>query len=378
MSSSDAPILLQKALAHGRGALARHLADELERLAADLRSGDYAPGETEHVIELLATLTRDALQPPADAEAEGPGVDVERLDDPASARRALRSIGQLQRSVMTGALEQLDASGDAAREIDDAFRILSEGHARLVEHWFAQESLREADLLAQVFHDLRSPLTSVLFLSDALYSGQSGPLSDSQRRQVQLIYAAALTLLTLVDNVLSSRNLEAGEVEPERVPFSLSALADEVERITAPLAAQRKLELRFHMEAGTARLGDPDALRRLLLNLVTNAINYTDQGGVTVRFQDAGDDLQAIVEDTGPGIDDEELAELFTPFRGRRGRSSERGGRRRFSGAGLGLSICHRLTRLMDGDIWVDTEMGKGSRFVVQVPFPNVGEKPDR
>ncbi|HZD80322.1 MAG TPA: HAMP domain-containing sensor histidine kinase, partial [Actinomycetota bacterium] len=314
------------------------------------------------------------LEPPV-APGVGPEVDdLERVDDPASARRALRSIGQLQRSAVAGALEQLDVTDETAREIEEAFGILSEGQARLVEHWFAHEALREADLLAQVFHDLRSPLTSVLFLSDALYSGQSGSLSDAQRRQVQLIYAASLTLLTLVDNVLSSRNLEAGEVEPERVPFSLSALSGEVERITSPLAAQRKLELSFHMRAGTARIGDPDALRRVLLNLVTNAINYTDEGGVTVRFLDAGDDLQAIVEDTGPGIDDEELAELFTPFRGRRARAAERPGRRRrFSGAGLGLSICHRLTRLMDGDIWVDTEMGKGSRFVVQVPFPSVG-----
>lgn len=387
MRSSETSLLVGKAEGEGRRALAEHLADALERLAADLRSGEYAPGKAEPVIELLTWLTRRAVEP---GETKSPRSEEEAaasnapegsetsplrdIVDPSVARTALNALQQLQTSLLEGALEHLDVAAEARARVETVHRELADGHRRLVDHWFGNASLREAELLAQVFHDLRSPLTSVLFLSDALYSGQSGSLSEGQQRQVQLIYTASLTLLTLVDNVLNSRNLMAGEVEPERVPFSLSALADEVERITRPLADQKGLDLEFRTDCRTARVGDPDALRRVMLNLVTNAISYTEEGNVTVRFREEEMDLVIQVEDSGQGMDDDELAHLFTPFRvgGKEGRSGER----RFSGAGLGLSICHRLTRLIGGDIWVDTELGQGSRFGVQVPFPPVKDAP--
>lgn len=373
MTPSDTPLVAPDLLPEARGVVARQLADAFERVAAELRGAEYAPGETRGTVQFLEAVARDVLRPESSAREDEPPEEtpgVESLVDPGAVKRALRGIQELQRSVLQGVLERAEIGGDTASEVRQTFDGLVAIQNRLIDHWFDNESLREAELLSQVFHDLRSPLTSVLFLSDALYSGQSGPLSEPQTRQVQLIYAASLTLLTLTENVLNSRNLEAGEVEPERVPFSLAAISDEVERITRPLAEQKELELEFQTRCETSRIGDPDALRRVLLNLVTNAISYTEEGAVTVRFREQEEDLVILVEDSGPGMNDEELAHLFTPFRaaGKEGKPRER----RFSGAGLGLSICHRLTRLMEGDIWVDTELGEGSCFGVQVPFPPI------
>ena len=138
------------------------------------------------------------------------------------------------------------------------FEMLSQAEAELVDHWFTSEIERRGKLLAEVFHDFRSPLTSVFFLSDALYAGLSGALSDTQKQQIGLIFAASLSLLTLVDNVLSSRNLDAGRLKAEKVPLSVGALAEEVERITRPLAVQNGLTLRFELDCRDARVGDPD------------------------------------------------------------------------------------------------------------------------
>lgn len=316
------------------------------------------------VVETLSELRSGRVQEVPAAYHDG----VEQIEDPRAARLALVSLLRLQRSFLSSVLSYLSVTGNTGLEVESMFEVLTGAESALVERYFEGESLRRSELMAQAMHDFRSPLTSVFFLADALYAGLSGELTEIQKHQIGLVFTGALSLLTLVDNVLSSRNLEAGDLKLESVPYSVHALSEEVERIARPLAEQADLTLRFEIDCRGARVGDQEVLRRILLNLVNNAITYSDEGGVVVRIEDKGDDLLIQVEDTGPGIDEKQLEDLFKTFR--RSADTQRLGQRRFSGAGLGLSICHRLAHLAGGSIWVESEVGSGSSFWVQLPFP--------
>lgn len=368
----------------GRGMLVQRLERALDRLLVELEQ-EESQLDVGPVRAFLTEIIQHSEAPPPriyeallkmrDGEDEAaPFETASLLEDPASARAALRSVRRLQQALVSGALSYVSAPGDAALEVERLFELLGRAESEIVDRWFLNESERRGKLLAEVFHDFRSPLTSIFFLSDALYAGLSGQLSETQKHQIGLIFASSLSLLTLVDNVLSSRNLEAGSLKAEHVPLSVGALAEEVERITRPLAQQNGLTLRFEQDCRDARVGDPDVLRRVLLNLVANAISYTEEGGAVVRFQDEADDIVLLVEDTGPGIGDQQLEDLFKTFRP----SSDPGrqGERRFSGAGLGLSLCHRLASLVGGDIWVESELGRGSCFGVRFPFPPLEGSP--
>ncbi len=358
--------------------LSSHLEGSLRALLADMpHQDDPALGQIRDflseivqqaiasqngVLEALSDLRDGHLREVPAYRPKG----FENIKDPQDAQVALLSLLRLQRSFMSIVLSYLSSTGNASLEIESMFEVLVGAEGALIEQYFSDESRRRTELMAQVMHDFRSPLTSVFFLADALYSGLSGELTEGQRHQVGLMFTGALSLLTLVDNVLSSRNLEAGEFQLESVPFSVHALSEEVERIARPLADQADLALRFELNCEGARVGDQEVLRRVLLNLVNNAITYTDEGSVVVRFEDKGRDLLIQVEDTGPGIDEKQLEDLFVAFR--RG-TDRRFGQRRFSGAGLGLSICHRLAHLAGGNIWVESEVESGSSFWVQLPF---------
>jgi signal transduction histidine kinase len=359
--------------------LSQHLQQSLQALLAELRDEEDQPSLESVRAYLTAAVARalaaesgvlDTLSELRGGRLEetpqAPYGATEVIKDATAAQLALVSLQRLQRSLLSSVLSYLSITGNTSIEIEGMFEALAQAEDALIEGWFSTESLRRTELLAQVMHDFRSPLTSVFFLADALYAGLSGELSESQKHQVGLVFTGALSLLTLVDNVLSSRNLETGTFKLESVPFSVHALCEEVERIARPLADQADLGLEFKLECRGARVGDQEVLRRILLNLVNNAISYTDEGGVVARFEDRDDDLLIQVDDTGPGIDEQMLMDLFKTFR----RSTEtRHGQRRFSGSGLGLSICHRLTHLAGGEIWVESEVGKGSTFFVRLPF---------
>ncbi len=365
--------------------LAVHLEAALERLLAELARAEDGGAADAPLRAYLQRVVQQATDSPAglfraisvtqDGDGEEDPLACAQLNaDPVAARTALKSVQRLERAFLSSVLSYLSAAGNTGLEIERMFEVLSGAEDALIDGWFSDESRRRADLLADAVHDFRSPLTSIFFLADALYSGLSGPLSEAQKRQVGLIYTATLSLHTLVENVLGTRNIETGKLKAERIPFSVAALAEEVERVTTPLADTIGLALSFEVKCRAARVGDPDVLRRILLNLVANATNHTEEGGVTVLFREADDDLLVQVEDTGPGFNEDQMEELFRlDFRSS---ESERVGERRFSGAGLGLAICHRLARLVGGDIWVESELGKGTSFCVQLPFPPVDESP--
>lgn len=215
-------------------------------------------------------------------------------------------------------------------------------------------------------HDLRSPLTSVLFLSDALRSGYSGELNETQHRQIGIIYSAALGLVSMANDILDLYRRGDGLVDDRPSPLSLAEIADSVRDIVGPIAEERRVELRFALAAEGRRLGHPVALTRVLLNLVSNGLKYTESGFVEVAVRPTGASrAEFSVRDSGCGIRPEDEATLFQPLRPVR-RWNGPG----FSGSGLGLALARHLVRAMGSELAYETAPGEGTRFFFELDLP--------
>jgi signal transduction histidine kinase len=220
------------------------------------------------------------------------------------------------------------------------------------------------EMVVEMAHDLRSPLTSILFLAETMQSGQSGPLTEAQRSQLALIRSAALCLCASASDVLElARGTRLGQ--PEHSAFSIGAVFTAIRDMAQPLAEEKGLDLRFAVTGLDGRLGHERALSRALLNLVTNALKYTDHGYVELSARAKGlTRVEFAVRDTGPGIPDEALRTLYEPFH----RHDD--ARLRFSSAGLGLAIVRKLVAAMGAELRVMTRADGGTRFWFEIDLP--------
>jgi signal transduction histidine kinase len=222
------------------------------------------------------------------------------------------------------------------------------------------------DLMVEIAHDLRSPLTSILFLSELLHNGHSGEVNELQRRQLALIYSAALGLSGLVSNSieLASGGERLADTEPR--PFSIVQTLEAVQDIVRPMAEEKGLTLHLLAQALDLRIGHPVALSRALLNLACNALKFTEDGFVEIAaVAKHGAYVEFSVRDTGPGIDPQALNRLYQPFP----RSGVRSGFT-FSGTGLGLAISRKLIAAMGSELQVETELSWGTCFRFEVNLP--------
>lgn len=220
-------------------------------------------------------------------------------------------------------------------------------------------------LLIEVAHDMRSPLGSILFLAERLRSMQSGPLMPVQERQIGLIYSAAFGLSALAGDVIELARGGEGLAHQQPIPFSVADLMQSVGAIVLPIAEEKGLAVRLVPPPADARIGQPTALNRVLLNLTTNALKFTSQGSVEVTATPRSRTrLEFAVQDTGRGIPAEVMETLFEAFR-RRPKADEY----TFSSAGLGLAICRQLVASMGGDLAVDTS-DNGTRFHFELDLP--------
>lgn len=215
----------------------------------------------------------------------------------------------------------------------------------------------KSTFLTQVSHDLRTPLHAILGMTESL---QGGPLEQHQLEAVTTISGAGDVLLRLINDLLDLGRIEAGRLDLAHEPFLLDDILDQVADILGPTARAQGLSFVHWIEPSTPAgwHGDPERVRQILLNLVGNAIKFTEQGGVTLRASYVDDALQFEVSDTGPGIAPEHLAGLFAPFN--RGDPETA---RRIEGTGLGLAISRRLVEAMNGSIDVRSQLGEGSVF---------------
>jgi hypothetical protein len=230
--------------------------------------------------------------------------------------------------------------------------------------------------LATMSHELRTPLNSIIGFTGIVLRGMAGPLNDEQRRQLTMVRSSANHLLALINDVLDISKIEAGQVELDRAPFALAASVGKVMALVAPLATQKGLALSAQLAPDLGEMtGDVRRFEQVLLNLLGNAIKFTDRGSVTLEAKHrsawqaepgapAVDAVEFCVSDTGIGLKPEDQALLFQPFRQVDARLS-----RAHEGTGLGLAICHRLVSLMGGRIGVESVWQQGSRFSVTLPL---------
>ena len=221
-------------------------------------------------------------------------------------------------------------------------------------------------LLAEVAHDIRSPLTSILFLVESMHAGHAGPVTREQAHQLALVYTTTFQLNMLV-NDLTELAYGSGLhlLRRERVRFAISDVLGSVRDLVQPMVEDRRLELRVENGASEWHLGHPAALTRVLLNLCTNALRVTQHGHVAIGVCERPRAcVEFSVSDTGPGIAPEAMARLFEPFT-TRGRQ-----RRGLSSAGLGLAISRRLVNAMGSELVVSSTVGVGTRFHFELRLP--------
>lgn len=221
-----------------------------------------------------------------------------------------------------------------------------------------------SSLFATMSHELRTPLSSIIGYSRALLDGVDGGLNDEQRADVRHVHQSANGLLGIVNRTLDFARLDAGSVTLRPGPVQIWPVVEEVVAALQPMAAARGLDLDRAVPPNLPPVeADEESLRQVLVNLVVNAVKFTETGRVAIRAEEAEDRVTIAVSDTGIGIAREAHELVFEPFRQLNPGTVHGNG-----GTGLGLAICERLVRLMDGRIWVESEAGAGSTFSVSLP----------
>ncbi len=246
----------------------------------------------------------------------------------------------------------------------------------------ANERLRELDRLKSLFvsmvsHELRTPLNAILGYADILREEVYGPLSDKQKEMMDRIIASARRQMGLVSDLLDRAQIEAGTLSLHMDKVSPKALMYEMRETMSVLANSKGLELVCKIDDDVPRLvrGDQKRLYQVLINLVNNAIKFTEEGRVTVHMFCHDEEHWAMrVSDTGPGIPADMQQRVFEPFWQADGSAT-----RKHGGIGLGLSISQQLVHMMGGEITLESEVGKGTTFTVVLPIdPTANEKGEK
>ena len=267
-----------------------------------------------------------------------------------------------------------DEIGQVAAAFDEMAGSLQERETALAQ---ARDQALDASrfksrLLANVSHDLRTPLTAIMGYADILKEEIYGPLNPRQRDIIQRILSNTRRLVTMINSMLDQAQIEAGKLELLRVPFAPDTLICEVEAAAGYLAQKQGPELRTAITPDLPQtlIGDPQRLQLIIGNLTENAIKFTERGWVSVRLY-RQDDAHWVIEvaDTGRGIPPEAQSYIFEPFKQVDGSTTRQKG-----GVGLGLSIVHQLVGLMGGAIDLVSLPGQGSKFTIQLPLETTEE----
>ncbi|MFQ3650161.1 MAG: ATP-binding protein [Gemmataceae bacterium] len=218
--------------------------------------------------------------------------------------------------------------------------------------------------LATISHEIRTPLAGLIGLAEGL---TRTPLDEVQRKHVATLIRTAEEMLRLINDFLDLSKVESGTIELEAIPFSLRSLAEEALAVVTPLAERKGLPVKLELAQGLTPVvrGDSGRLRQVLLNLLSNAVRFTERGEVVLRLEPDPAGVRFTVRDTGIGIAPEALPRIFEPFA-----QAHRSTARTHGGTGLGLAISSRLVEFMGGKLHVESIVGHGSTFCFVLPLP--------
>ena len=266
----------------------------------------------------------------------------------------------LQRKVRSKTAELQKAHDELEEKVAERTIELQQANIRLKE----LDQLKSM-FLASMSHELRTPLNSVIGFTGWLLMGMEGNLNEEQKKQLTMVKDNANLLLDLINDILDISRIEAKKIELAIEKFKISEVINNIVNSVLPLADDKGLKLIYNVPKGIMINSDKRRVKQILMNLVSNAIKFTDQGNVKIKVQLLNNnDLEFIVSDSGIGIKKEEIEKLFQPFQ-----QIDMSSTKRHEGTGLGLYLCKKLLHLLHGEISVTSQFGKGSEFKFNIPI---------